>query len=577
MLKKTKTVTMLVAAAAAVFSAGVTRLFLQRGKAEKACTVQAEEQAEEGVTETEFAMKEGASVRLNVEEEMYGIRFGATVVDTEREYAMMIVPKELLAGYEEKKTEGEKRTEYCERIAEAAGGSVAKAEGLTANEQGEIACALVEIKWENLNRSFVGLAYYEENGERIEAALAQDGERSVSAVAKNALESGELTQAQQTAALRLQTDGEKEARGVAVDAALGEELFGLTDKENADGELLYESPKRVDVGAGEISAEGWKLYGKEVIDTQINKNVWKQRLRYENGTASFVMWCGQTAKAEFMNAEEKLREIAFLADEAKLITLPTEELTSFTRLRIKASETNEEGRSEYFIGEITEKTAEAAAREVSEAIAALPSEEKLKNAEDTVFETYRKQIEAASRLYEGLSEFGKTLVAGTELLETLAATAEERQTKLFDWTNASGLITKENDESNVYVNESTDEDYGNGWQITRRLETESDEGTYIRTKVKVNTIGLEEQTSAYAKIVFYVYAEHTPTADEELKLTIKKQSPNGEKTEIPVALENGAWVKITLEREAFLQCTHFTAFFDAGETGLKISAFYGVK
>ncbi|MGN1051808.1 MAG: hypothetical protein ACI4SH_00300, partial [Candidatus Scatosoma sp.] len=539
---------------------------------------------------TGFRMKEGASVRLNVEEGMYGIRFGAEVEDRERTYAMMIVPKELMSGYEEENAGGEKLTEYCERRAAEAGGSVAKAEELTADGQGEIACALVEIKWENLNRTFVGLAYYEENGERIEAARAEDGERSVREVAEKAIASGELTEEEEEAAKRLQEDGEKEARGIAVDAALGEELFGLSETENADGEWLSQGTKRLQKGEEEVSAEGWKLYGKSTIDTPINGQVWKKRLKYEGGTASFVMWSGQAAKAEFMTADgTKAKEIAFLADEWKEIRMPTEELTEYARLRIQ---TDEETINGIFMGEVTEQTAEGAAREVSEAIAALPGEDELQKADEAAFEGYRKRIEEANRLYGGLSERGKTLVEGTEKLERLTAATEERQALLYAWTNAEALITAGPHPSrgaNVTVHKLTDGEYGNGWQITRSYD-----GTiYNKTEVALHTEKYAAATEGYGAIVFYVYAEQRIEDGESMEVAVSEEqyrsAPQEGKMQRKESLQNGAWVKITLTREEFLLCTRLTVMFDVGERKeengeniraagtLKISAFYGVK
>lgn len=153
--------------------------------AEAAATAEAEE------TNGGFRMLDGASVRLSKDGDFYGIRFGAKVEDATKRYAMLIVPATLAAGYEQGKESGETLSEYCERRAEEAGGRVAKAEELTADAEKEISCALVNVRWENLNRAFSGIAYYEtEDGRRIEAARAEESERSVAEVAEKALEAG---------------------------------------------------------------------------------------------------------------------------------------------------------------------------------------------------------------------------------------------------------------------------------------------------------------------------------------------------------------------------------------------------
>ena len=148
-----------------------------------------------------------------------------------------------------------------------------------------------------------------------------------------------------------------------------------------------------------------------------------------------------------------------------------------------------------FIGEVTEKTAETAAKEVSLTIEALPSEEELQSAEEQAFETYRKQIEAAKRLYEGLSGFGKTLVENAEKLTALARAAEYSLTPLFDWSNASDLITAGTYEywaMYVTVNKLTDADYGNGWQITRIKPDEAANDVFSFTEMMLNKKNKEE-------------------------------------------------------------------------------------
>lgn len=84
----------------------------------------------------------------------------------------------------------------------------------------------MNVRWENLNRAFSGIAYYEtEDGRRIEAARAEESERSVAEVAEKALEAGELTERERAAVERLKTDGAKQADGIAVDTGLTDELF----------------------------------------------------------------------------------------------------------------------------------------------------------------------------------------------------------------------------------------------------------------------------------------------------------------------------------------------------------------
>lgn len=576
MKRKEKMITVMAALTA---TAALTGLFFIEGNTKKEIMTHAEETQQN--TSAGFTMKEGASIRLNVEEGMYGIRFGANVDDTERNYSMMIVPTELTEGYEENKTKGEKLSEYCERIADENGGSVAKAENLKANANGEISCALVQIKWENLNRAFTGIAYYEENNERIEAQRASDGERSVSEVANKAVESEDLTAAEKEAVTRLQEDGKKQACGIAIDAAMGEALFGLTMEENADGEWMYKGTKLVTFGTNSFRADGWKICGKNTIDTILNKDVWQNRLFFEEGTASFVMWSKQTAQAVFYtNDDNPMQEITFQENETKLIVLPSENLTAYTRMKITTMTPDAEGKSEYFIGEITEKTAQAAAAEVSDLITALPSEETLNNAEETAFESYSAQILAAELYYNGLSGLGKTLTNGVEKLSALIKAMEEKQTLRLDWGTNSDLIIKGTHNSwgeNVKVVTTEEEGYGKCWKVIREISPAG----YDKTEVLINKVSVSsKKTEGFKNIIFYVYTNVVASEATVLEAAVTegKFSSSSTKMKKTFALENKAWVKITLTREEFLLCTNFTAMFDVAEKGyFLISPFYGEK
>lgn len=582
MKTKEKLITGMAALAA---TSALTGLLFIRETTEKARVTRAEEvQASAG-----FRMIEGASVRLNVDEGLYGIRFGAQVEDVQRAYSMMIVPTELAAGYDEKKEEGEKLSVYCERIAYELGGSVAKAEDLTADAFGEISCALVQIKWENLNRSFLGIAYYEEDGKRIESQPAIDGKRSVSEVAAKALESDNLNETERTAAIRLQADGEKQANGIAVDAAMGETLFGLTEEANADGERLHEATKTVTTGTDEKQEEGWEIGGGETVDLNLNAEVWRSRLKYAEGTASFTMWSKYAAQAVFYNSDEtQSKTIDLQADEAKLIAVPTEELTAFTRLIITADATDGQEENEYFIGEITERTAEEAATEVIGIIAALPDEDEVKNAEEAETESYRKQIFAAEERYGGLSESGKLLITNAEKLSALLALIQdtsEEPTLLFDSADSgfAQFICKGDKDvwaANLVSIQDTDKDYGNIWKVIRKSTEANQEVAYAKTEIKiVNTPDLAEKLVGYKEIIFYVYTMRAD-ADEgaALQAALSEKNYSSKDTYIPVTLINGAWVKITLTCEQFRLVNYFTAMFNVGSKGcFKISPFYGVK
>ena len=232
------------AAGLAMIAAGAGKIAGKEAKAEEIKIV--EGRGEAGA----FEMLEGASVRLNVEDGEYGIRFGARVNDREREYGFMVVPDELAERYNEEEREIT-LSEYCEEEAKKAGGKPAKAEGLQADEEGKIYLSLVDVLWENLNRGFTGIAYYTEegSGKRIEASGAGKSERSIKEVAERAVASGNLNKEEREAAERLVKDGAKQANGIAIDSSLGERFLEVREEDGneeasedagsgADGEVL---------------------------------------------------------------------------------------------------------------------------------------------------------------------------------------------------------------------------------------------------------------------------------------------------------------------------------------------------
>ena len=274
--------------------------------------------AEETDVQSAFRMKEGASIRLNKENDTYGIRFGAVVADETKSYTMMIVPTELAGGY--KVSSGITLSEYCEKRAEEAGGRVAKAENLAPDENGEITCALVRVKWENLNRAFTAIAYYEAGGQRIEAARAEENARSVFEVAQKALDSGTLDEAERAAVEQLKADGEKEADGVAVDIGLTESLFEVEKQDEQD----------------HVENEGndWKFYGKQQLRVKMNAAVWKSRLRYKSGTAEFSLKVANgKGRAKLIDASgEAVLSVGLNYDVEKKVQLSTELLKTCTEI-----------------------------------------------------------------------------------------------------------------------------------------------------------------------------------------------------------------------------------------------------
>ena len=147
---------------------------------------------------TGFYVEDGAAVRLKSEHEKFGIRFAANVGEKVEgvTYNMLIVPAQLVDLYEADTAENKADIiTYLKAYAASKGGSLSIVENCEVDEKGVMSGAIVNVLWQNINRKFVGVAYYEKDGVITVAEYADDRERSVVDVSKNALDSGDYTAA----------------------------------------------------------------------------------------------------------------------------------------------------------------------------------------------------------------------------------------------------------------------------------------------------------------------------------------------------------------------------------------------
>ncbi len=588
----------------------------------------AEISAEGTAKQSGFRMKEGASIRLNNKTDAYGIRFGAVVEDETQSYTMMIVPTELAAGYDE--ASGKTLSEYCESRAASAGGSVAKAEGLVADENKEITCALVRVKWENLNRDFTAIAYYEAtDGSRIEAARAEEGERSVAEVARLALKAGALNDDERAAVERLKTDGEKEADGVVLDTGVTEELFDVAAIGDSDC-----------VAVGE-NKDKWYFYGGSEVEVRIGPAVLKRRLRYDSGTTCFSLTAKTyTATASFQTAAgETVLSVPLKKGVQTEVRLATELLKTCTAAvfttKDKLSETD--GEATYIMGEIREQTAEKAAADMHKRIenlkdmqAACGADGGVSEENDGQYGAFVSELQLVKQSYDyGLSAAAKNKVDNSADLARLWNEEFDNKTLLIspDVRKNKGYVTKGLQNTygeNMQTDVIADESFGNVWAVTRGISfdrfgepvSHDSSGYSYKTEIRFGTVKAieddttltdeekfaleksekESLTAGYSYIKFYVFISHNLTENEELALYFTKPeerySPNSATQdrlkiypdEDKNKLTIGAWNEITLTREQFIKYGRITAMFallaegDNGDAGMmKISAFYGVK
>ena len=170
-----------------------------------------------------FQVDSGAAVRLKAEDTDFGIRFSATVgeVVTGAKYNMLILPVELVEYYNADTTEGKADiVTYMKSLAAANGGSLSIVEDCAVCSDGKIYGSIVDIQWNNLNRDFVGVAYYEKDGVVTVAAMAeQNNARSVVDVASEAIASGDYNSNADGKLILIDKvrKGEQQAKGFAKD------------------------------------------------------------------------------------------------------------------------------------------------------------------------------------------------------------------------------------------------------------------------------------------------------------------------------------------------------------------------
>ncbi len=521
-----------------------------------------------------FRMLDGASVRLSKDGDFYGIRFGAKVEDATKRYAMLIVPATLAAGYEQGKESGETLSEYCERRAEEAGGRVAKAEELTADAENEISCALVNVRWENLNRAFSGIAYYEtEDGRRIEAARAEESERSVAEVAEKALEAGELTERERAAVERLKTDGAKQADGIAVDTGLTDELFRV------EKELPEEEYSAIDTLPG---FAGWKVSGKTRVRVQMNAEVWKSRLRFDTGTASFLLEAmSRKGTVSLKNAAgETVWKAVLDASARREFFIATELLETAAEAVFESEEAvPDNDTAVYYMGEIRERSEAAAAAEAQERIEKL---RKLYDAGETGGE-FVAALKSAKQEYEtGLSAAAKARIpAAAETLTRLWNDVFETRTELITpknslWKEFIAGGPHDLRGKNVQVKVAEDELYGHVWTVSRTYDPdgkgEKNDGevygfmTEMTFGAALSESDKTDLAAEYTCIKFYVYVEHSPTKDETAELYFTKpaerfKTDDAAQQRKKVTLTNGAWTEIALTKDEFIAYGRMTALF----------------
>ena len=537
------------AAGLALIAAGAGRIAGEEAKAEEIRIVEGSDEA------GAFEMLEGASVRLNVGDGEYGIRFGARVNDREREYGFMVVPDELAERYNEEEREIT-LSEYCEEEAKKAGGKPAKAEGLQADEEGKIYLSLVDVLWENLNRGFTGIAYYTEegSGKRIEASGAGKSERSIKEVAERAVASGNLNKKEREAAERLVKDGEKQANGIAIDSSLGERFLEVREEDGNE-------EASEDAGSG-ADGEGWHINGGKKITARLNEETIERRLREADGVVSFRMKGLYRGSVTFYNRDGSAgRAVRLSAGEYEEIMMPGKEFRGYEKI-VFAGETGEDGRTRYYISEVREESAEEAGKRIEAEIAELEvstigtEEEK---------EEIRKRIAEAEEKYGNLSDKAKEYVANYARLEELKKALEgEEETEEVIYSakdNPTLLKLVKETEKTAKIKAEKIETDGKEKKVWSLVREQFAARTGFEFTPEKGEVSIDEATAIYDEIILEIYIEGKFSSEKTLEVafTIGEYDKKADvSTYKKYKIESGKWTRIRMTREDFLKYYRMT-------------------
>ena len=559
------------AAGLALIAAGAGKIAGKEAKAEEIRIVEGRSD-EAGA----FEMLEGASVRLNVEDGEYGIRFGARVNDREREYGFMVVPDELAERYNEEEREIT-LSEYCEEEAKKAGGKPAKAEGLQADEEGKIYLSLVDVLWENLNRGFTGIAYYTEegSGKRIEASGAGKSERSIKEVAERAVASGNLNKEEREAAERLVKDGEKQANGIAIDSSLGERFLEV--REEVGNEEASE-----DAGSG-ADGEGWHINGGKKITARLNEETIERRLREADGVVSFRMKGLYGGSVTFYNRDGSAgRAVRLSAGEYEEIMMPGKEFRGYEKI-VFAGETGEDGRTRYYISEVREESAEEAGKRIEAEIVEL--EVSTRGTEEEK-EEIRKRIAEAEEKYGNLSDKAKEYVANYARLEELkkALEGEEKTEEVIYSAKDNPTLLKlvKETEKTAKIKAEKVKIGGEEKKVWSLVREQFAARTGFEFTPEKGEVSIDEATAIYDEIILEIYIEGKFSSEKTLEVafTIGEYDKKADvSTYKKYKIESGKWTRIRMTREDFLKYYRMTLLvaIESSEVIFRIGDVIGVK
>lgn len=550
---------------------------------------------------------DGAFVRWKNSDGKYGLKFSAyvgeksvsgavaatdgqvaTAVQSGKSYSysMKILPRELMTLYENSGKQSESLGEFCERIATQFGGVLAAFDDLTPQDDGTLDCAIVDLQWHNLNRSFFALlCVTDENGETREFLCENEGGRyrSIAEVAQNALDKNALQDEERTAVEKLIEQATKEKNGVAIDADENVAFIsGLSDV------FVKQKTWSVADGGDGSAHDGWMFAvengGKAILNTQLIT----ERTGKDDGMCEFCVYAPKNAALSFVNENGAVVfEANLQGKRAKKLRLSSEKMRAVNGVVFRFfegvdAEISVGGVVSCFMSEIVEKSGAESANELKNAIAELPDAATMAAADEEQFSARKEAVVSANEWQNALPETLKLSENSAELLKLNSLLAIISTSESGDSTSDEGVQKRIEAAFGKNVFATADEAITLSFELNNDTTYEkvvcvakaASEFVSTKTKMSIDTSVCKSEAKDAKKIVFYVYAELGGALEDgttfSCALSKNKHKNGNNSTELETfqaefELKNGQWTEIALSAEQFFAVGYFTLLFDLNQ------------
>lgn len=554
---------------------------------------------------------DGAFVRWKNSDGKYGLKFSAYVgeqthlssaaktangeqtaatAQSGKTYSMKILPRELMTLYEKLGSPSESLGEFCERIAAQYGGELAEFDNLTPKADGTVDCAIIDLQWQNLNRSFFALlCVTDETGKTKEYLSENEGGRyrSIAEVAQNALADNTLQGAERAAVEELLSDAKKQQTGVAIvadnDVAF---ISGVSDV------AVVQKTWSVADGGDGTAHDGWNFAVESGEKVVFNAELIAERIVQTDGMCEFYLYAPKNADISFVGEGGEIvfnvnlqgkRAQKIRVSSAKMRGVKSAVFRFFEGVDVEISGG---GVVSCFMSEVVEKSGVASANELKNAIAELPDVATMKAASDEQFAAMKAAVSRAIEWQNALPEAVKLSESSAEMVKLKSLSEVKPGTdekKRIEATYGKSVFAALDESVELSFTAKNDDTYEKVVQIS----TTTSEFVATKTKMTIDAQACNAEAKDAKKIVFYAYVEaDTANFAESSRLACalsKNNHKNGNNSadldtfQAEFELKNGQWTEISLSAEEFFVVTCFTLLFDlqmAKKSRVIISPFY---